>query len=358
MTQMTMRERMLAVVQGREHDRVPFEQYSGLAGPDEQIWAEIGRENMGLIRWSSVHQLQHPNCSSTSEQIDCDGKPGVRNVLHTPAGDLTQVRLREPVFGTTAAHKHYVTDPEDYEALLAHLHDTVVVADLEHFLRDRDQLGEDGLPMVSVSRTPYQQLWVQWVGLQDLCLHLVDCPDIVGACTAEMQRIQRQEFDVVSKAVDEVGVPFVDFPDNITAPVIGERYFRQYCVPAYNELGAMLEDRGVPVYCHMDGDLKALWGAMGESKLRGIDSMSPPPDNDTSVGQVVAMWPEMRMHINYPSSVHLWEPDAIYEHTRGILEEGGHSGRLIIQISENVPPGVWRRSFPQIVRAIDNFGRP
>jgi hypothetical protein len=39
---MTMRERMLAVLQGREHDRVPFVQYEDLAAPDEEVWSVIG----------------------------------------------------------------------------------------------------------------------------------------------------------------------------------------------------------------------------------------------------------------------------------------------------------------------------
>lgn len=90
----------------------------------------------------------------------------------------------------------------------------------------------------------------------------------------------------------------------------------------------------------------------------GLDSFSPPPDNDTRAAEAAAMWPEKRLMLNFPSSVHLAEPDAIYSQARQILEEAGHTGRLWIQISENVPPGVWRRSFPQIVRAIQDFGKP
>ena len=70
------------------------------------------------------------------------------------------------------------------------------------------------------------------------------------------------------------------------------------------------------------------------------------------------MWPEMRIGVNFPSSVHLAEPEAVYSRAMTILEEGGRTGRLQIQISENVPPEVWRRSFPEIVRAIDDFGPP
>jgi hypothetical protein len=67
------------------------------------------------------------------------------------------------------------------------------------------------------------------------------------------------------------------------------------------------------------------------------------------------MWPEMRIGANFPSSVHLAEPGRIYAVAMELLEQGGRSGRLQIQISESVPPGRWRVSFPQILRAIDDF---
>jgi len=155
-----------------------------------------------------------------------------------------------------------------------------------------------------------------------------------------------------------VPVPFVNFPDNITAPVIGEANFRRYCVPLYDEMAGMLEDKGTPVFVHMDGDLKALWGAIGGSRVEGIDSLSPPPDNDTSVADAVAQWPEMRLLVNFPSSVHLASGQQVYEQAGTLLQEGGHTGRLQIQISENPPPGAWRVSYPEIVRAIMDYGRP
>ena len=63
MEPMTMRQRMLAVVRGEGHDRVPFVQYSGAAAPNEEVWSLIGRENIGLLRWVAVHRLEHPHCS-------------------------------------------------------------------------------------------------------------------------------------------------------------------------------------------------------------------------------------------------------------------------------------------------------
>lgn len=352
---MTMRERILAVIDGREHDRVPFVNYQGIAAPDEEVWSLIGRENMGLIRWSAVHTTVSPNCSSESENVTIDGRRGVRTILHTPAGDLTTERLYEPAFNTTAARKHYVTRPEDYHLLLAHLRDTVVVDDPDHFLRDERDLGEDGVPMVAAARTPWQQLWVQWVSLEDLCLHAVDCPELLEEVTAELTRLELDIFESLHRACQTLPIRFVDMPDNITAPTIGPRNFERYCVPLYQRLAEMLADREVKVFCHMDGDLKPLWDAIGRSGLRGIDSFSPPPDNDTSVAEALSLWPQMRLFLNFPSSVHLAGPQVIYDTTLEILEQGAASGRLEIQVSENPPAGAWRTSYPAIVKAIRDY---
>ncbi len=354
MRRMSMRERILAVIQGHEHDRVPFVQYDGIAAPNEEIWSVLGRNNMGLVRWSAVHRIESPNCRFESERIERDGRRGLRTILHTPAGQLAEERFFEPTYGTSSIKKHYVKDPQDYPILMAYLRDIVVCEDIEHFLRDEQTLGEDGVPMVSIGRTPYQQLWVQWVSLEDLALHLVDYPDMLEECISLLAQNMRRIFEIVRKAP----IPFVDFGDNITAPTVGQRYFKQYCVPFYNELAEMLADRDIPVFVHMDGDLEPLWESIGASGVRGLDSMSPPPDNDTSAGQAVSMWPEMRVFLNFPSSVHLESEEVIYRQAEQILNEAGHSGRLQIQISENVPPGVWRKSFPQIVKAIEAFGPP
>jgi len=351
----TNRERILAVIEGREHDRVPFVQYSGIAAPNEEVWAQIGRENMGVLQWSSLHALHSPNCRIESESTEIGGRRALRNTLITPVGTLSEERLYEPTYNTTAAYTHYVKQPQDYHLLLAYLRDVSVEMNVDGYMAADQALGDDSLPMAAVVRTPYQQLWVQWVSLQDLALHLVDEPELMADVTGELARIELDIFEAVYQAAQVVPFRFIDIPDNITAPPIGERYFRQYCLPLYRRLAEMLADQDIKVFCHMDGDLRPLWGAIGESGLRGIDSFSPPPDNDTSCAQALAMWPEMRLFVNFPSSIHLAEPQRIYEAAMEILQQAAPAGRLQIQISENVPPGVWRTSYPEIVRAIRDF---
>jgi hypothetical protein len=359
MKTMTLRERILAVVQGRPHDRVPFVQYSHISfTPDEEVWAAIGRQNMGILRWLSVHRLETPNCRFESQDVMRDGKKALRRTLITPDGQLSQERLYEPVYGTTGPATHFVKEPKDYRVLMAYFRDMRVHKDLGELHQNLRELGDDGLPHTNMPRTPYQQLWIEWVDIRDMAVHLVECRELMEEVIAAMTDVQRRVYEVTCQAVREAPIPYIVVGDNITAPMIGPEYFRKYCLSAYDELAGMLDRTGkdVPLFVHMDGNLKPLWNAIGQSRVRGLDSLSPPPDNDTSVADAVSRWPQMRVWVNFPSSVHLGPPEKIYQQAMRILEEGGHTGRLQIQISENVPPGVWQKSYPQIVKAIADFG--
>jgi hypothetical protein len=357
MSEMTMRERMLALVNGHEHDHVPFVEYTGVSGASkEDVWSVIGRKNIGLLSWCGVHYFEYPNCRFESEECEVNGRRGARRKLHTPEGTLIDERINAAI--ASASYKHFVTEPDDYKILLSYFRDITVHKNTKGWMEAYNWLGDDGLPHTSIGRTPYQQLWVEWVSIADLALHLVDYPELMEEVFDAMFEVQRKVFQVLREAVKELPIPYLNFPDNITAPMIGDNYFRKYCLRSYQELADILSDCNcnIPISVHMDGDLKSIWNAISESPVRMLDSMSPPPDNDTSVGDALRIWPEMRVCINFPSSIHLKEPDIIYETTMEILRQGGHSGRLQIQISENMPPNGWKRSYPQIVKAINDFG--
>ena len=354
---MTMKGRMMGVIRGYEIDRVPFVQYANMVKPDEDAWTLIGKDNLGILAWTAVHELVRPNCAFSAQPIERGGLRGEKRFLQTPAGTLTQEVMFEPVLGAECIKKHFIVERKDYDVFLYFLRDTRVRENLTNLLESMGYLGENGLPHISVGRTAYQQLWVEWVGLENLCLHMADWPDILEEIISQLNNIHRRIFRIVRGAADRYDLPYAIFPDNITAPVVGKQYFRKYCVPMYNELADMLAEKGIPVGVHMDGNLKPLRDEISSSRVQVLDSFSPQPDNDTSVAEAVTMWPNMRLLVNFPSSVHLKAPDIIYQQAMQILSEGGHTGRLWIQISENMPPGAWRKSYPEIVRAIHDFGK-
>jgi len=353
MSSMTMRERILAVIEGRPHDQIPLVMYENML-PHDEIYPLLGPEGIGLLRWTKIHRIEQRECASEIKEYYVEGMRWQRTTIHTPKGDLVEERAFEPVYDSSSVRKHFVEERGDYERFWAFLEDGQIVSDPEPYERAVRELGDLGLPLVSIDRTPYQQLWVEWMGLDNLGYHMADYADRVAHTVDLLKARAERTFEIARNCPS----PFIDFPDNITAPAIGPRRFSQYCVPLYDRLADMLDGRDARVFVHMDGDLKPLWPAIAASKVGGLDSFAPAPDNDTTVDQAVEMWPEKRLFINFPSSVHLRSPEEIREVTDKMLTAGGHTGRLEIQISENVPPDVWRTSMPVIAQALIDFGAP
>ena len=353
MHKMTMKERMLAVIQGREHDQVPFAMYE-IMFPKEQAFEVLGSDRIGIIRFSPIYRVEHPNCRFDLRIYYQDGNKMQCNVLHTPKGDLEEVRVFEPAYDSSTARKHYIATKEDYEIFWSYLNDCIIQENYEHYLQDCAELGETGLAKAEVERSPYQQLWIEWAGLEALSIHMVECPEYVEETIARLNKRARRTFEIAYHSP----APFIDIPDNITAPAIGLKRFRKYVAPLYDELAAMLAQRGAPLFVHMDGMLKPLQEEIAKSGVIGMDSFSPIPDCDMTVAEAMEAWPQKILWVNFPGTVHMQSPEKIRETADAILKSAGHSGRLQIQISENVPLDCWRTSFPIIVDSIERFGKP
>lgn len=357
MSNMTMRERILAVVQGREVDRVPFVSYDMLI-PVTETLRRLGPGGIGLLRWCKLFRVVSPNCRFETREHYEGPNLHRRTELQTPVGSICEHKVftsaLNPDLDYGGVHKHYIERPEDYEVLWYYLQNSLILENYDQYYQDQAELGDHGWPLPYVERTPYQQLWIEWVGLENFAFHMADYPDRVGRTMELLQARARRIFEIAFRSP----APFIDVPDNITAPAIGSRRFREYCVPLYNELADMMGERNAAVFVHMDGQLKPLWEDIAGLRITGIDSFTPPPDCDTTPARAAAMWPEKRLWLNFPSSIHIASRDQIHAIAETILAEAGHTGRLQIQISENMPPGAWRTSFPIIVDAIEAFGAP
>ena len=351
---LTMREKMLRMLREGCTEEALFVLYQDIVTPMEEVWKLVGRDRLGILHWAWAHKLVSRRCSIETARIREGGLDGEVSILTTPAGTLTEKKLYDPVLKSAATREHFVKETTDYEILLSYLNDITVELNPEYNEIVRG-LGDGGLPLVWLGRTPFQQMWIQWASLLDFSLHLADAPDLVGSVMQRMGCLLMEVVNFVAERVSHSEISLVDIPDNITAPAIGRSNFETYCMPYYHQIVEIFKPLGISVVAHMDGDLKPLWPLIGKTGINGIDSFSPPPDNDTAVKDAVALWPQIALLVNFPSSVHLMNEQTVYETAARILEEGMPNGRMWIQVSENIPPGVWRVSFPQILRAIDDY---
>ena len=85
------------------------------------------RNDIGLIRYRPIYQVEHPRCRFGGEFYMNGETKWQRNTLHTPKGDLTELRVFEPVYDSSTARKHFVETVQDYELLGSYLEDSVIL---------------------------------------------------------------------------------------------------------------------------------------------------------------------------------------------------------------------------------------
>ncbi len=138
--------------------------------------------------------------------------------------------------------------------------------------------------------------------------------------------------------------------------MIGYDRFVRYVAPCYNRLAERLHSKGKRLGSHLDGNLKPLKEAVGETALDFIEAYNPPPDGDLSIREARRCWGSKVIAINFTSSIHLTSPEAIAGHTRQLLEDAAPGTGFVVGITENIPDHVWQKSLPVVLKTLRNWG--
>jgi len=344
------RERILLSAAGKRPDRVPVTAYGGLVPRGEQERA-LRQAGLGLVAIARAHQVEMEGVHVEHSQFERDGHTYHRQLFRTPAGEISSIGRLEPACGSLYKLEHFIKGPSDYDVLAYIWEHTRFRADYEDLIRERRTLGEDGVVMTSIDRVPFQKLMVEFAGVERIAIDLHERPGLLEELFALWARRQRELCDIAAASPAEL----VWVPDNITGEVVGAARFARYCAPRYAEYAGILSSAGKRMVVHMDGKLGRLKDAIASCEVHVVEAFTPPPDGDLSVAEARKLWPNTVLWLNFPSSVHLRSPDLVAAVTRSLLREAGDPKGFLIGITENVPAGVWARSFRAILEEVNRY---
>ena len=337
---MSIRERIEQALRLQPVDGVPFTCYEGLL---PQEGGEI--EGLGLVRSCAPYASEQPNVRASVETLDDQTQ---LTTVETPVGSLTQRARKEPGYGSLWKVEHFVKEPDDYAALEFWLNDTKLQPRPESWVASQDDYADRGVVLASLPRAPLQRLWIEFSGMERLCFDLHDCPDRVSAVLDAMGRLSRQ----AAAAIADSPAEFVWLPDNITADLTGPRLFEEYLAPYYAEMAALLHPKGKRLVCHMDGMIRRLRDSVADTGIDVIEAFTPPPDGDLPLDEARGAWGGKAIWINFPSSVHLADPERIRQVTLDLVEQASPTTGFLISVTENIPSSVGTRSLEAIADAL------
>ena len=347
---MTPRQRVERCLLRQGTDKVPFTIYEGLM-PRCHCERTLRNAGLCLVAGADVTTCTMPNVKEYSEGCYEDGHYKQRWILETPHGTLTTVVAPK---GFTSWHeKRMFSSPDDYKAVAFLIEDCVHTENYRQFVRFQEEKGEDYHCRTGVGYEPMQEIIIGIMGAETFAIEWADHRDEVIRLYDLLVEKRRKQFALIA----ESPARFVNYGGNVSPEIVGLQRFGDYYVDHYNEMAEILHRRGKLIGVHLDANNKLLAPEVARTTLDYIEAFTPPPDCDLSVAEALAAWPDKILWINFPSSVHLAEDAAVRTAARQILAESAPGERLIIGVTEDMPPQSFKTSMTAICQTIDEHGR-
>jgi len=343
----TPRERVLAVLRGEAVDKVPFTIYEYKI-PQCAVERRLREEGMCIVNRKIPAVLtETPNCTIEAHHYTEKGRPRVRTVIRTSVGEVWA--LSEPAEFTSWTLEHLFKRPEDYKVLRFMIEDERYEPNYEAYVEAERWMGDDVILRGGVGSAPLHEIMIHWMGVETFAVEWAERRDEILALEQVMRNKRRERYPLLADSP----ITHANYGGNEVPEVMGVERYEQFCVPLYEECAEFFRAKGKLLGSHMDGNNRPWAHLLARSKLDYIEAFTPAPDTDMSVADALEAWPDKVLWINFPSSVHLASIEKIKQTTRQILDEAAGTNRLIIGITEDIPPDRWQQNMLAISEVIN-----
>jgi hypothetical protein len=364
---MTPRERVLAIFRGAQPDQVPWFgdlDYWASALVAEGKEPQNFRESAAYIQWHRElgvgFYLQgyfpFKAALDLEERTWHEGNRRYRELV-TPRGNLRECWEYLPRSYTEAPVEHLVKSEKDLPALCYLYERTSWEPDYEYALRRREQIGDQGILLSYLPRSPFMHLVVAEAGIAAVTFAERSAPDELAVTLAVM----RDAFERAARIAVESPAEVLMIPENLSSEVVGTRYYETY-VRAYEEKWfGEIAKAGKSSFIHMDGTLKGLLRQVASTGVHVIEAMTPHPVGDLSIGEWagVAKSPGTILWGGIPGiyfTPHVSDQE-FDRHVREVLEVMRTSPRYVLGVADQVPPDGLERRVKRVEELVDLYGR-
>ncbi len=343
---MTVRERILSVYRNEMPDQIPISIYRAYVR-EGTVQREARNKGLGILYTVQCVSLLSPpdhlreesfskinNASFSVGYKWINGELIEIHRIETPVGIVTQHKATDPSYGSKWIRKYYIENREDYKTVQYIVENTVFRSRANNTAQSKRDLGDDGVILSRIDRSPYQKMLLELVKPEKFLIDLYIDPE---PGIELMEVIGNRVFEQFSMAL-ESDADVMWLTDNVTSDMTPPDVFAKYCMPFYEKCYSACRETGKPVLIHLDGRLSALKNLIAQSTFDVIDSFTLPEINgDVPIPEAISAWPDKVICPNFPSSFSTKSKKEIEALLDRIFSEFGEKKPFMIQISEDIP---------------------
>jgi hypothetical protein len=364
---MTPRERILAILNGQTPDQVPWAgdldywasaliaqgtKPAGFKESAEYIdWHRslgVGFYLQGYFPFRAVYELEERNWH--------EGHKRYRELV-TPEGTLRECWQYLPDSFAEAPVEHLLKSEDDLPAMRYLYAHTFWEPEYGFAYQRREQIGDQGVLLCYLPKSPFMHLVALEAGISAVTFAATEAPDEFAATLDVM----RASFDQAARIAVDCPAEVLMIPENLSAEMIGPRYFEKYMRPYQQKWIHEIAAAGKHSYIHMDGTLRGLLRQEASTGITVIEAMTPDPVGDVPVEE----WAELAAN---PKTI-LWggvpgvyftpkvSDEEFDRHVRHVLDVMRSDPRYVLGVADQVPPDCLEYRVKRVQTLVDRFGR-
>lgn len=342
-TQMSGRERIMAILTGKPYDRIPWapliDSYYTTSLP------ELGLPEMDVIdtlRYAGADiLLRHaPNIeerytSKVERTITTDGDLTI-DKFSTPVGSISMVHRARGK--TSFKVKPYVENIEDLKVLQYVRENTYYEECYDKFHAVSQRIGTDGIATASTPMSPIQKLLQSYIGVENFTYMLYDHEGVVREYMEVDHAKNMEQYRLLCSAPEEIKV-FIDYEDTSTT-VMSPSWFREYSAPCINDYADICHSADKIFIAHMCGKLYGLLDDLAQLHVDGFDSVCPATTGDLDADVALERLPgKIIIGGIEPPSLKMMSTEACIQAATKVIEHCKPYGRFILCTGDATPYG-------------------
>ncbi len=338
---MTSHDNLIAALDGRRPDRIPYTVNQEFV-TDDPAWAALFDAGLSPIPYVHTVREAMTGVERVIEPVTWQGRPGRRVTLRTSQGEISQIEIDGWV------QEYFLKTPADYRVMAHIVRHTRLTPDPTGFAASEASVGDRGLTLVGIGRSPMQTILVDYAGLEHFSYHLADgFPELpVLAEALEAQLLERCRLTAAGPG------RHISLLENFTAESWGAARFRQYHLPIYATILPIFTAAGKSVFPHCDGQIDGVAEWLANTDFAGIESVTEPPEGDMTLSQARAAFPDKTLWANINVGVYALPPEELRQWVRARVRAAASDGRrLAFEISEDLPVN-WRETIPLVLETL------
>ena len=365
----TPRERVLAILNKEQPDRVPWFGDLDYWATGLRVRGVVGADfvqSQAYVDWHRDLRVGFYLQGTFPFRVQYDGSIAVKKwregnlryrQFDTPYGQLRDCWQWIEQSCSEAPIEHLIKTSADLAVMTYIIRHQSTEPDYDALARRRSQVGEQGIVLGYMPRSPFMDLLVEDCGIETLTLLQLDAQDQL----AELMEVKESAHDLASAITVDSPAEALMIPENLSAEMVGPQNFEKYLRRYQTRWAKNIAAAGKYSFVHMDGTLRGLLKQECSVGLTVLEALTPEPVGDVAIEQWADYAGESRTIFWGGLPGVYFTPlidDAEFDRqVIDVLAVMSQEPRYVLGVADQVPPDALEARVRRVADLVDRYGR-